>query len=122
MPVRRNIDPVSRDYVLHLGGYVGDVGLTSKVISRVATRRGSIVMLPTYGSRLHTIKGPVSGFEVLTESYVHEALDDLVQAREVNDLRVTVQRNKSALDISIDYRDRRGRRQTVPYTHRMTGA
>lgn len=119
---RRLIDPNARDYVLSLGEYESDIGVTSKVLARVVTRRGSVVPKPSFGSRLHSIKGPVPGFQTLAERYVEECLDDLVRAREVNKLSVDVARNGSVLDLTIVYYDRHGRRQTVRHSHRLTGA
>lgn len=124
--VRRLIDPNTRDYVLTLGEYEEDIGVTSKVLARVATRKGSIAPLPSFGSELHTIKGPIPGYERLAERYVAACLDDLVQAREVNNLQVDVSVERSsgtaALCLDINFRDRRGRRQRVPYTFRLTGS
>lgn len=122
---RRRIDANLRDYVLTLGSYEPDVGITSKVHRRIATKRGSIKVLPRYGSLLHTIKGPFAGFEKLAERHVHDALADMVGAREVNRLKVTVRRGGSAvnaaLDLDLEFYDRRGRRLTVAYTHRVQG-
>lgn len=124
--IRRRIEPSSRDYMLRLGEYEGDDGVASKVLTRIVTKRGSIVPLPNFGSLLHTIRGPIPGYETLAKRYTLECLSDLVRSREVNDLTVTVARTRSAsnasLDITVDYRDRRGRRQTVRHTHRLTGA
>lgn len=122
---RRLIDPSSRDYVLTLGAYESDIGITSKVLARIATRRGSVRTLPRFGSMLHTIKGPFPGFEKLGERHVHDALADLVATREVNRLKVRVSRGGSpvnaALELDVEFFDRRGRRQTVRYTHRVQG-
>jgi len=124
--VRRQLDPTLRDYVLTLGEYEEDAGITSKVWSRMATKKGSIVPLPSFGSLLHTIAGPVPGWEELAKRYTVQCLDDLVRAREVNGLKVTpsVQRTGSnaLLCLEVVFRDRKGRRQRVPYTYRMTGS
>lgn len=122
MPIRRHIDPVSRDYTLTLGQYDEGLGVTSEVISRVVTRRGSIVALPSYGSTLYTIKGPVAGFETLAKRAVEVALTDMLRSGKIRRLSVSVQRAGSVLDLSIHFYDRRGRQQTVNVTHRMTGA
>ena len=124
--LRRRIDPNTRDYALTLGEYEEDLGVTSKVVARVATKRGSVVPLPTFGSRLHTIAGAFPGAVQLAERYTLECLRDLVRAREVNQLKATVTIERSAgtalLCIDIEFRDRRGRPQKVPYVHRITGS
>lgn len=124
--LRRRIIPKTRDYALTLGEYEQDLGVTSKVLARVATKRGSVVPLPTFGSRLHTIKGAFPGATQLAERYTRECLQDLVRAREVNELSVTAPVDREAgaalLCIVIEFRDRRGRPQKVPYTHRIIGS
>ncbi len=119
---RRLIDPATRDYVLSLGEYESDIGVTSKVLARIVTRRGSVVPRPSFGSLLHTIKGPIPGFERLAVRHVEDCVNDLVRAREVNRLKVEVTRNGSALELAVNYFDRRGRKQTVRHTHRLIGA
>ena len=121
---RRYIDPNSRDYVIVLGEYTPDVGITTKVFSRIATKRGSVAVLPRFGSLLHTIKGPFAGFDKLAERHVKDCLADLVMRREVNRLKVIVTRGASqpgtaTLDLDVEFYDRRGRRQRVNYTHRL---
>jgi hypothetical protein len=124
--IRRDIDPQTRDYTLTLGSYDKDATVTSKVTSRMGTQRGSIIPLPNYGSRIHTIKGPVAGWQRLVRRYTEEALADMVRAREVNALVIEseVESNETGalLVIILSFRDRRGRPLRVRYTHRLTGA
>lgn len=126
MLVRRDIDPQTRDYTLTLGAYDKDASVTSKVSSRLSTRRGSIVLLPGYGSLLFTIKGPVPGWEQLAIRYSKQALDDLVRSREVNNLSVLPQLGSddrgTFFNLIVAFTDRQGRPQRVTFTHRLTGA
>lgn len=124
--LRRRIDPQRRDYVLTLGEYEEDIGVTSKVFARVATKKGSVVPLPSFGSELHTIKGPIPGFEQLARRFVENAVSDMIRAREISSLLVDVSVDRSGPDavlcLDINFRDRRGRAQQVKYSNRLIGS
>lgn len=120
---RRYMDPNTRDYVVASGEYQQDDTPASKVTARLRTKRGSIKVLPNFGSLLHTIAGSFAGYDLLAKRYATECLDDLVKSGEIRELVVDVDKTvRSALVIIVSYRNRRGRKQTVRHTHRLTGA
>jgi phage gp46-like protein len=102
---RRRLDPVTRDYVVEAGGVASDVGINTQILIALGMKRGSCIVYPTLGSRLHTIGRADSAGLRLAEFYAREALEN-IRAR-VKDLSVaaTLSRRKSnAIDLAIDYR------------------
>lgn len=75
---RRYIHPTTRDYVVDTGGYQSDPGFTSKVVLALATKLGTCIVNPTFGSRLHEVKRWDEVGRRLTEKYAAEALEHLL--------------------------------------------
>lgn len=123
---QRWIDPLTGDYVVENGGPRGDSSMASQVVLRLRTRRGSCVVMPTLGSRLHLITRRVPGADRLAAAYVREALDDLVERRSIRDLKVTVESVSSgggaALLITVSFRDTSADQRSVRYLHRLASS
>lgn len=121
LAIRRYADPETLDYVLERGAPTGDPTLATDVLRRIATQRGSIPTLTTFGSRLREIRKLGRGVERQAEQYVRECLGDLTQSRRIRDLAVkaTADRTRGALFFEASFRDRAGSTQTVRYTHRV---
>ncbi|MCC7542349.1 MAG: hypothetical protein IT379_39390 [Deltaproteobacteria bacterium] len=121
LAIRRYADPETLDFVLEHGAPKGDPTLATDVLRRIATRRGSIPTLTTFGSRLHTIRKLGRGVERQAAHYIREALADLVASRRIRDLasKATADRSRGALLVEASFRDRGGSTQTVRYTHRV---
>lgn len=75
--VRRWIDPKSRDYVVEGGELKQDHGFTSKVVLALATKLGSCLVLPEFGSRIHEVKRADEQGRRLAEKHALNALHHL---------------------------------------------
>ncbi len=83
---RRFIDAKTRDYVVEGGRLKQDDGFTSKVVLALATRLGSALAFPTFGSRLHEVKRADERGRRLAEKHAERALGHL--ASEIQGLKV----------------------------------
>lgn len=120
LATRRYADPETLDYVLEHGAPKGDPTLSTDVLRRLATRRGSIPTLKTFGSRFHTIRKLGRGVTRQAAFYAREAVTDLVKSRRIRDLQVkALVLPRGALSIEVSFRDLAGNTQTVRYTHRV---
>lgn len=117
---RRWLDPMTGDYVVERGGPRGDDGHASSIVLRLRMHRGTCGALPTFGSRLHTIQKATKGSSRLAESYVLEALEDLIQPKTIRDVDVDVTvapvSGGAALLIEVSYTDSAGDSRSVTYT------
>lgn len=75
------------DYVVEAGNLRGDDGFTSKAVLALRTRKGSCLVFPQFGSRLHEIKKADERGRKLAEKRAYEAVAHL--AAEVDELAVT---------------------------------
>lgn len=92
MPVRRRqLDGMTRDYVLAQGSPSGDSTKMQKVLIRLFTRRGSIPSLPSLGNRAHEVQKATTSSARVVRGHIFEALDDLVRNDEIQDLEVDVE-------------------------------
>lgn len=119
--LRRYIDPKTRDYVVEGGQLKQDDGFTSEVVLALATRLGSALALPTFGSRLHEIKRADERGRRLAEKHAMKALAHL--ERKVQDLRIEAALPKDKLGaITLTVTGRRGADElSVDYTAVLGG-
>lgn len=114
---------VTGEVVLENGRYVEDVAFSTELVSRLRTRRGSIVPLPNYGSRLHEIKKTTSDAAVLAEKYASIAVQPMIDQRKIRSatFTATVQRTSPGAYLLIEcvYRDQLGTRRSLQYNHRL---
>lgn len=123
MPARKK-KTVDGDKVLVLGRFQEDDGYVSEFVSRIRTRRGSIVVAPSFGSRLHEVKKATSDAKTLAERYCTIAVGPMVQQRKIRDVAVEVTllrpgNGEVYFNVDASYFDRLGRRQTLNYKHRL---
>lgn len=125
MPAKRRwIDPLTGDHVVESGGPREDDTSASAVVLRLRTKRGTMAVLPAFGSRLHKITKASTPAERLAEAYAREALGDLVRAGTIRDVRVKASTvaisGGAALTLEIAFRDTAGDQRTVRYRHQLT--
>lgn len=118
---RRWLDPMTGDYVVESGGPRGDTTRASQVLLRLRMHRGSCAVMPTLGSRLHMIRKATPGAARLATSYVFEALDDLIRARLIREVDVTVDIVSvpgagAALAINVSFLDTSSDQRSVAFT------
>lgn len=114
---RRWIDAATRDYVVEGGDFKQDDGFTSKVVLALATRRGSCLVAPWFGSRLHEIRYADERGRGLAETFTKQALAHLTA--QIKDLRVKATIvHKAAILIVVS--GRRGRSAVrIEYTAKV---
>lgn len=121
---RRDIDPMTGDYVLESGGPRNDSGRTSKVVFRLRKRRGT--GLTKGGSRLYTITKNTGGALRLAEHYAHEAVEDLVALGEIRDVVATattfLDNGTAALVVEVSFTDTDGDRRVAKYQRAFGGS
>lgn len=113
---------VDGDPVLSRGRFVEDDGVASEFVSRIRTKRGSVLVQPTFGSRLHEIKKMTGDAKTLAQKYIELAVAPMIRQRKIRSLvlTVTVIRGvNSYLGIEAEFTNRFGRKQTVSYNHRL---
>lgn len=122
MPARKK-RTVTGEVVLVNGRFAEDEAFSTELVSRLRTRRGSVIPLPTYGSRLHTIKKATSDAAALAEKYCDIAVRPMIDQGKIRSatFSATITRTYPGAYLLIEcvYRDRQGRRQTLEYNHRL---
>lgn len=119
--LRRYIDPKTRDYVVDGGQLRQDDGFTSKVVLALATRLGSALAFPEFGSRLHEIKRADEQGRRLAEKHALKALAHL--EREIGELKVDAKlppHRPGAIELTVSGR-RGGDELSVDYTAVLGG-
>ncbi len=87
MPAKaRRLINTEGDYEVSAGNLLGDDGFTSKAVLALRTRKGSCLVFPEFGSRLHEIKTADERGRKLAEKRAYEAVAHL--AAEVDQLTV----------------------------------
>lgn len=127
MLARRLIDQRTGDHVLELGGPKEDATEISDVLLRFRTRRGSCRVVPTLGSRLHTLTTAMPWVPRRAEAFAREALADLVRAGRIRELSVeaSITRDVGAgarLDVDVSFLGRSSsERQQLIWKQAVTG-
>lgn len=113
---------VDGDPVLLRGRFVEDDGVASEFVSRIRTRRGSVITNPTFGSRLFEIRKLTPDARTLAEKYVTLATAPMVKQRKIREVTIeatVVRDTNSYLLVEAEFFNRFGRKQTVSYKHRL---
>lgn len=100
--VRRWVEAETRDYVVEAGHLRQDDGFTSDVVLALATRLGSALCFPEFGSRLYEIKRADEQGRKLAEAHALKALEHL--RAKVKDLKVQASISPSrpgAIDLEV---------------------
>ena len=122
---RRDLDPMTGDYVLSAGGPRADDGRTSKVVLRLRKRRGS-GLFPKLGSRLYTITKNEAGATRLAEHYAYEAVADLVALGEIRSVTAKAtpltENGTTSLMIDVSFVDTDGDRRVAKYQRSFGGS
>lgn len=109
-------NPTTKDYIVELGSPREDKTHASDVYRRIATQRGSVPTLPTFGSRLHTVTHIQKNTKRLVESYIREAIADLVASRAIRDVVITVTVGAATIEATVDFTDRSGAQDAVAWS------
>ena len=120
MPARRRkIDPETGDYVLEKGRPAEDDTAASAVYLALATPRGSMPIMPRFGSRFDEVRKIVDDTPRLVEQMAHEALSHLVEGGSIRKLSASATVEGSYISIDVSYVDRAGRQQAIRYGTRV---
>ena len=110
------------DPILTLGRFTEDDGVASEFVSRIRTHRGSVVVQPTFGSRLFEIKKLTADVKSLAKKYTELAVLPMVTSRKIRSVSievVVIRSRTSYLQIDAMFFNNFGRKQTVQYKHRL---
>lgn len=114
---------VTGEVVLENGRYAEDQAFSTELISRLRTRRGSVIPLPTYGSRLYEIKKTTSDAAALAEKYASIAVQPMIDQRKIRSatFTATIKRTSPGAYILLEcvYQDQLGTRRSLQYNHRL---
>lgn len=121
---RRDLDPLTGDYVVVRGSPRADSTRASKVILRLRKKRGTGIY-PQIGSRLYRITKNAPGALRLAEFYATEAVEDLVRSGEIRSVvakaSTEVIRSTTWLVLELSFSDTDGDRRTVRYLRTFGG-
>ncbi len=122
MTIRRDINPLTGDYVVERGAPREDTTRASKVVLRLRKRRGTGIY-PHIGSRLYRVKKAAPGALRLAEHYAYEAVDDLVRSGEIRSVRASASTLTTGatkyLVLEVAFVDSAGDPRTVHYQRRL---
>lgn len=122
--MRRDLDPLTGDYVVERGAPRADSTRASKVALRLRKKRGTGIY-PQIGSRLSRIQKNAPGALRLAEFYATEAIEDLVRSGEIRSVvataSTTVIRSTTWLVLEVSFVDTDGDRRTVRFTRKFGG-
>ena len=120
---RRWLDPMTGDYVVERGSPRADDTNASNILLRLRMRRGSMPLLPTFGSRLHLITRNAQSALRLAEHYAYEAIEDLVRDGSIRGVVVkaeSLSKNGGAfLAVTVSFSDSAADARTVQYERRL---
>lgn len=113
------LSPATRGVVLDRGTPREDLSAISDVLVRLHMKRGSCPLLKTLGSRLAKLEKLDNNAKRFANDYCAEAVADLVERGDVRELATDVQFSTGGrVTFVLQYRDRSGKAQAVPYTYR----
>lgn len=96
MSFSRRIDAKKKDHVIDsaTGRWERDLGIGTSVHLALATEQGSHVPDPTFGSKLHLLRGEklLTTLNATAVAYAREALRRLERAGRIRELKITADR------------------------------
>ncbi len=107
------IDPITKDILIEKQRLVDDDTMTSAVLLRVNTHRGSVPGMPWFGSRLHTLTtlGDVSAR--VAEGYLLESVSDLIQEDKIRNVTVRATTDGTVLKWELSFEDQADQRYVL---------
>ena len=107
------LDPTTKDLLLMNKQLVEDPTMSTAVLLRVNTRRGSVPGLPWFGSRLHTLTTMGDTTARIGEGFLLESVADLIRDGKIRDVNVRAQVDGTTLKWELSWEDQADRRQTL---------
>ena len=107
------IDPKTKDLLLKDKQLVEDPTMSTAVLLRVTTHRGSVPGLPWFGSRLHTLTTLGDTTARIAEGFLLESVGDLVNSGRIRNVAVHAEVDGTALKWELSWEDQADRRQTL---------
>jgi phage gp46-like protein len=107
------INPEKRDLLIMNEQLVEDPTMSTAVMLRVTTQRGSVPGLPWFGSRLHTLTTLRDTSARIAEGFLLEALGDLVRTDKIRNVNVEAEVDGTALKWQLSWEDQASQRQTL---------
>ncbi len=119
--VTRKLDPATGQWVLDADGrtYARGQPAAELVLRVLRTPRGSSPLDPTYGLDTSRLDRARADLAVTAQGAIVAALDFLVRARRITDLRVAVSVERDRLLFTVDFYDPRAR-ERVPVADTLT--
>lgn len=115
---RRYIDPATGDYVVENGRLKESQGISATVVLHILTPHGSMAVAPEAGNRIHEMKKLGHGSAESAKAFLRDSIAFLVERGDVRKLVVKTERVRYELQYHLEYEDRSGNAQTVPYMRR----
>ena len=107
------VDPSTKDLLLVNSQLVEDPTMSTAVMLRATTHRGSVPGMPWFGSRLHTLTTLGDTTARIAEGFLLEAVGDLINAGKIRDVTVRAEVDGTALKWEMSWVDQSDRRSTL---------
>ena len=107
------LDPEKRDLLIKNQQLVPDETMSTAVMMRVTTHRGSVPGMPWFGSRLHTLTTLRDTSARIAEGFLLESVGDLVRAGKIRNVNVKAEVDGTALKWELSWEDQADQRQTL---------
>ncbi len=107
------IDPSTKDLAILNERLVEDTTMSTAVMLRVTTERGSVPGMPWFGSRLHTLTTMGDVSVRLAEGYLLESVGDLIRADKVRNVTVRADVEGTTLKWELSWEDQTDQRHTL---------
>ncbi len=107
------INPLTKDFAIEKQRLVEDTTMSTSVMLRVTTHRGSVPGMPWFGSRLNTLTTLGDTSPRLAEGFLLEAVGDLITAGKIRNVTVRAEAEGTALKWELSWEDQADRRHVL---------
>lgn len=107
------LDPTTKDLLIHNKQLVEDPTMSTAVLLRVTTHRGSVPGLPWFGSRLHTLTTLGDTSARIAEGFLLESVGDLVRDGRIRNVHAKAEVDGTALKWELSWEDQADKRQVL---------
>jgi len=107
------LDSSMKDLLIRNKQLVGDETMSTAVLLRITTQRGSVPGLPWFGSRLHTLTTMGDTTARVAEGFLLESVGDLIRDGRIRNVNVRAETDGTTLKWEMSFEDQADRRRTL---------